>query len=69
MDNRDSLAREGVTRENEHETFLDRVKEHNEAIEAVDQALQLVGTLANNPSLAQTVLISYYSLAISHSIN
>jgi hypothetical protein len=55
QDNRDTLAKETVLRNNEHEAFVGRVSEHQEAIDAIDQALQLVGQLVNTPSFAQTV--------------
>lgn len=35
-DNRDTLAKETVIRDNEHESFVARVAEHQEGIDAID---------------------------------
>ncbi|CAD8200705.1 unnamed protein product [Paramecium octaurelia] len=46
-DNRDALSRETLARQNQHQAYLDRVSEHQGAISAVDEALQLINSLIN----------------------
>ncbi|CAK70099.1 unnamed protein product (macronuclear) [Paramecium tetraurelia] len=50
--NRRTLQESTVQRENDHETFEAQVVEHNDAIGAIDECLQLLSTIAT-PSLAQ----------------
>ncbi|CAK79976.1 unnamed protein product (macronuclear) [Paramecium tetraurelia] len=50
--NRRTLSEAEVKRENDHETFESEVAEHNDAISAIDECLQLLSTIAT-PSLAQ----------------
>ncbi|CAD8063419.1 unnamed protein product [Paramecium primaurelia] len=50
--NRQTLEQATVQRENDHETFEAQVAEHNDAISAIDECLQLLSTITT-PSLAQ----------------
>ena len=50
--NRQSLASETKTRKNDKEAFEARIADHNEAIAAIDECLELLSTITN-PSLVQ----------------
>lgn len=50
--NRKALEEETLQREKEREVFEAKVAEHNEAIEAIDECLNLLGSLTN-PSMIQ----------------
>jgi type I site-specific restriction endonuclease len=45
--NRATLQKETVLRNNEHDSFVERVKEHQESIDSIDSALQIITQLLN----------------------
>ncbi|KAM3134678.1 hypothetical protein pb186bvf_013153 [Paramecium bursaria] len=46
-DNRDALQRETLQRQNDHQSYLEKVSEHQSAISAIDESLQLINSLIN----------------------
>ncbi|CAD8177293.1 unnamed protein product [Paramecium pentaurelia] len=65
--NRQTLEQATVQRANDHETFEAQVVEHNDAIAAIDECLQLLSTL-DTPSLAQVKKVQKNLAKIQNSL-